>query len=264
MKHGGKIAVGLAGALVLPASLGAVTSDSPGNPYQPIVDRNVFGLKAPAVVEPPKQPEAPAPKIALQGIVSTLGKRYVLFKALMPGSKPGEAPKETSLTLSESQRAGEIEVLEINENAGAVKFRNHGIEQSLTLKDDGVKPPSSSAPGIPMAQPGIPGVPPPGVPMPTAANFSPAPAPLSQITTIGGAGRVPARTLRVSSAGGANSGVGQGGGLPSLPGSHGTAQAPTLTPEEQVVIMEVNRKLTEKEVAAGNMPPLPPTGILPQ
>ena len=263
MKHGGKIAVGLAGALVLPVGLRAVTPDSPGNPYQPIVERNVFGLKPPPPPPEVKPPDVPAPKITLQGIVSTLGTRYVLFKTLMPGSKPGEAPKETSLTLAEGQRAGEIEVLEINEVAGAVKFRNHGMEQPLTLEKDSVKPPSSSAPGVPMAQPGVPGVPVPGVPAPATANFNPVPtaAMANAITTFGNAtrGTVPSRTLRVSSAGG----VGLGGSSPSISGGNGVppTQARVLTPEEQIALMEVNREIHKNNP---DMPPLPPTGFVPQ
>ena len=247
MKHGGKIAVGLAGALVFPAGLHAVTTDSP---YQPIVERNVFGLKPPPPPPGPPIVDVPVPKITLQGIVSMFGKRQVLFKALMPSSKAGEAPKETSLILMEGQGYGDIEVLEINESAGAVKFKNHGQEQLLTLDKDGVKPPSSSAPGGPMAQPGVPGVP--GVPRPAAANFNPVPEAANQITTFGGGARgtIPTRTLRVSSAGGGNAGMGS-----PQPQAHG------LSAEEQTVIMEVNRKLTEKEVAEGTMPPLPPTGF---
>jgi hypothetical protein len=38
---------------------------------------------------------------------------------------------------------------------------------------------------------------------------------------------------------------------------------PTMTPEEQIVLMEINRKLTEGQVARGEMPPLPPTPFTP-
>ena len=260
MKRGGKIAVGLAGALVLPGGLRAVTPDTP---YQPIVERNVFGLRPPPPLPEVKPPEVPVPKIALQGIVNVFGKRQVLFKTLMPSSKIGEAPKETSLILAEGQSLADIEVLEINESAGSVKFKNHGQEQLLTLDKDGVKQPTSSAPGALMAQPGVPGLPVPAVPTPAAANFIPAPAAASTITTIGSrvSGTVPARTLRVNNAGVGTAGGGLGSSVPSISGGGGVGQTPghTMTAEEQAVLIEINRKLNENNP---NMPPLPPTGLL--
>jgi len=42
-----------------------------------------------------------------------------------------------SCVLSEGERQGEIEVLEIDGRAGTVKFSNHGTVQTLNLKTDG-------------------------------------------------------------------------------------------------------------------------------
>ena len=242
MKHGGKIAVGLAGALVFPASLCAVTPDSP---YQPIVERNVFGLKPPPLPPEVKPIDVPAPLIELQGIVSILGKDQVLFRTLMPSSKLGEAPKSTSLVMSVGERVADVEVLEINVAAGTVKFKNHGQEQIKDIVKDSVKQTPSSAPGVP-------GIPLPTFPTPAAANLNSAPAGASTITTFGNrvSGTVPTRTLRVN-----NPGAGNPGGI------SGQTQSHVMTAEEQAVLIEINRKLTEKDVADGKMPPLPPTGL---
>jgi hypothetical protein len=54
-------------------------------------------------------------------------------KLTLPAKSPGTA-KETSHVLSEGERVGEIEVLEINVLSGTVKFKNHGVEASLALR----------------------------------------------------------------------------------------------------------------------------------
>ncbi|MEK7707912.1 MAG: hypothetical protein AAB380_07950, partial [Verrucomicrobiota bacterium] len=124
----------LATGLVLGTSVRGVTTDGPGNPYQGVVVRNVFALKPapdPAAVKPP-EPEPP--KIIPQGIMSVFGRQQVLFKTMMPGSKPGEPPRETAMVLSVGERAGEIEVVAIDENAGTITFNNHGKPQTLSLE----------------------------------------------------------------------------------------------------------------------------------
>src|SRR6266403_4959180 len=123
MMRVGKSLFGVLGGLVLCQGTGAVTGSS-ANPYQLIVDRNVFGLKPPtpvAVVEPPKPPP---PKITLTGI-STFGGKRALMKAILP-PKPGDQAKEQFLMLTEGQREGEIEVLEIDEKASTVKVNDYG------------------------------------------------------------------------------------------------------------------------------------------
>src|SRR4051812_44337384 len=92
------------------------------NPYQAIVDRNVFALK-PAPVAAKVDPEAnkpPPPPITLTGITTILGSKRVFLTVNMP-PKPPEQGKVQSFMLSEGQRDGEIEVLEIDEKNGIVK-----------------------------------------------------------------------------------------------------------------------------------------------
>ena len=118
----------------------------PGSPYQGIVERNVFGLKAPA---PPPDPEAnkpPPPKIFLTGITTILGNKRALMK-LTPPAKPGEPAKEQSFTLGEGQRDGELEVLEIDEKAGTVKVNEFGTVMTLSFENNGVKAGPAPAPG---------------------------------------------------------------------------------------------------------------------
>src|SRR5215208_424040 len=105
----------------------AISAD---NPYQSVIDRNVFGLRAPP---PPPDPEAnkPAPpKLTLQGIMTGFGKPRVMFKAQLP-PKPPEPPKDQSFVLSPGERDGQIEVLEIDDKLGSIKFNNYGTVQTL-------------------------------------------------------------------------------------------------------------------------------------
>src|SRR5258708_35951218 len=74
-----------------------------------------------------------------------------------PGKPVG---KEESYILTEGQRQGAIEVLEIDEKKNSVKIKNDGNEAVLTL-DEKVKLPSAPAiPGVGTPLPG--GAPPPG------------------------------------------------------------------------------------------------------
>lgn len=199
MKHGGRIAICLAGGLVLQTNVHALTSE--GNPYAAIVKQNVFRLKSPPPMEPPP-PRDPPPRIILLGIVSGPGPIQVMFKTLT-----GTPPRETSFTLGEKELADEIEVVEIMDSAGLVRVKNHGQEQTLSLEKDGLKP----------------------------GGNSPA--------TASGA------TARSSPIGDAR-----------LAGPN-QQRKPAMTAEEQMILMEANRKLTAGQVEKGQMPPLPPTPI---
>lgn len=149
-------------------AVGNETSD--GNPYQAIVDRNVFALKPPP---PPPDPEAnkpPPPKILLTGIYEMGGTKRVLMKVAMP-AKPPEPAKEVPLTLSEGMREGEIEVLEIDTVARTAKVNNFGTITTLDFTNNGAKMVAAAAPGRPSG-PGMPpgmAAPSPGMPNPAAA-----------------------------------------------------------------------------------------------
>jgi hypothetical protein len=170
-----------------------ITADMTGNPYQGIMERNVFNLRPPARPEDSLPlPEAP-PKITLTGFTDILGNKRVLFKVQVP-AKPPQPAKEESYILAEGQRDGDVEVLEIDENAGMAKFNNHGTIQTLDLTNNGAKPPSTPLPTI---QP----------PLPFRSPATPTPNPQPP----GPAMRtIPGRTLR----------------LPPMPGSPPTRTIP--------------------------------------
>ncbi|MCW5551146.1 MAG: hypothetical protein KIS67_03160 [Verrucomicrobiae bacterium] len=235
----------------------AVTPNDAGNPYEAIVGRNVFSLKPPP---PPPNPEDlvkkdPPPKIRLQGLTTILGRRQVLFKSQTP-AKPGQPAKDESYVLSEGERQGEIEVVAIDENAGTVKFNNHGTVETLNMKDDADKPVLGAAPPPVTAPPGGVTRPVAGVPTPVAAANPVAPVPGGVVTLGGRPGSIPQRTIR----GGGSSATSLASGLQFQ--TQQTTQVPqkVLTPEEQIVLMEVQREQNRNNPA---FPPLPPTPLSP-
>ncbi len=287
MKRWGNWAVVLAGGLVLITGAQATATPTQGNPYEGIIERNVFGLKEPPKAGPPPEPpKPPPPKITLQGIHYLLGHWQVLFKAPAP-VKPGEPPKgDLGYVLSEGERDGEVEVLKIDGKEGKVTFMNHGQQQVLSMDRDAEKPVAGAVVTAPT--PGV--LPVAGAPVTTFAAPTPvAPTP----ATFGGTPMttVPSRTIRQPppysgvmpiSPGGTpgqfppSATINVGGGTPgtstlggmSTPGIAAVpqvqqAQQPQMTPEEQTVLIELNRQLTAKEVMAGELPPLPPTPLTP-
>ena len=220
------------------------------NPYSDtITSRNAFGIKPVVAVAPPQPVPPPAPKVQLQGITTILGKKLVLFKAVLPAKPPEQPqPKEVSFMLSEGQREGEIEVMEINVDTGNVKLKNYGVEQSLNLKDDAAKPVVMAAPTPVPLQAGAPGVPP-----PIATGALPAATAGSAVTTFGnssGTRTIPTgRTPRT--------------GIPGMAASSAAIQQQPAVPfnrEAQIINMEIERELHKNNP---KYPPPPPTIITP-
>lgn len=114
--------------------------------FSNIPERNVFGLKE-GQPEQETAPKGPPPKITLTGITTLLGNKLALMRAAIPAA-PGTAGQEKPLMLSEGQRDGNIEVLEIDERAGSVRVDDAGEVMTLTFAKNGVKP---SSPGGPSA-----------------------------------------------------------------------------------------------------------------
>ncbi|HLH54015.1 MAG TPA: hypothetical protein VKY92_10420 [Verrucomicrobiae bacterium] len=281
MNRGGKTLVCMAGSLAVCALARGITSDTADNrPYQGIIDRNVFSLKPPPPPPDPSEVNKPqVVKITLTGITTIFGDKRVLMKTAPPPGKPNEGPKsEQSYILTQGQREGDIEVLEIDEKAGSVKVNNGGTVQTLTFEKDGAKLPATQPPpaaGVPGAAPGIPGLP---LPKP-AAGVAPAPGTTPTF-------QLPTRIPRVPGIGGQTS---MGAGMLPSPGIGGGAQgflpgnttsptvSPTipvsgspgsqtqtilpgsqLTPEEQAIAIEVNRQAGGPGAAL-----LPPTMLSP-
>ena len=264
MSYGGRLLLCVVSGLVFCTAANAITGAD--NRYESISERNVFGLKPPP---PPPDPEAAKPppvKITLTGITTIIGKR-ALLKTPPPSSKPGEPSKgEQSYILAEGQREGDIEVLEIDEKAGSVKVKNGTALVLLTFEKDGPKLPSTPLPAA---------LPQPGVPLPAAGGI---PAPVNPAnpaaTHAAGAGfTLPQRNLRTPVQGTANPTAATGyGAVPGLPTFNNTAQAqlaaqqqaaaqqPAMSPEQQMLMMEVQREANKNNP---KFPPLPPTALTP-
>ena len=289
MTNGGKALLCALSLLVFwTGSRAMATETSGGNPYQAIVDRNVFGLKPPA---PPPDPEAnkpPPPKITLTGIYTMGGNKRVLMKVQVP-ARPPEPAKEVPLTLAEGQRDGDVEVLEIDTVARTVKVNNSGTVTSLDFTNNGVKIASAAPPG--------------GMPNPAGARPAAVPNPFAP----GGVGKPPptAREMRLGPTGAAVSPAAYGGvpaapsysgtrlptaygtasaapaysttpgmvvgGTPSgtltLPGTASAATTTTrqqnwppetpMTPEQRVIAEAAYLQKYAKEIQAGTMPSIP-------
>ena len=100
----------------------------PANPYLPIIDRNVFGLREPP---PPPPPPTPPPiaedtgELMLTGVVDFRLGRW----ALVTRTERGKTPK--SYTLAVGERADNLELIDIDADAGTVRLRNGSAEVVL-------------------------------------------------------------------------------------------------------------------------------------
>jgi hypothetical protein len=249
MKCAWRIAVCLAGGLALNASLHAETVLLPGNPYAPVVVRNIFGLNPPPLVDPNAMPVEPPVKITPNGIMSIFGQLQVLFKVA------GKPPGQDAYTLSEGERQDDIEVTKIDEKAGIVTFNNHGIVQALPLVPATPSSTPASTPSFATGNSAVPGVRP-------GRNFGGT----GFGNTFGGRGD----RERGGNNGGANSGNNSGGTTTSLNGGHASVQNPLadqlssgVTPETQPILIEANRIATQSQVDSGELPPLPITELTP-
>lgn len=274
MKRGGKMLVCVTGGLAMCMAARGVTTpakEALGNPYQSIIDRNVFSLKPPP--PPPDPAEANKPqvlKITLTGITTIFGDKRVLMKTAPPPGKPGEGPKtEQSYILSEGQREGDIEVLAIDEKAGSVKVNNAGTVQTLTFEKDGAKLPSTPAPagapgaaapipGLPVNRPMVPGTPSfqlpsriPRLPMP-GGQASYTPGGVSPAVPFAGATPVGASPVTTTTP----------GFLPGNTTSTANPAPPPHTPqytlEEQQIMIEAERQMGGPTAGL-----LPPTALSP-
>src|SRR5260370_19158272 len=111
----------------------ATIAASTENPYQGIVERNVWGLVPPPPPPSNEPPKPPAPKITLTGITTILGSKQALLTVQLP-PKPGEPAKQEPLILSEGERQGEVEVLEIDDVAYTIKVNDYGEVMTIALE----------------------------------------------------------------------------------------------------------------------------------
>jgi hypothetical protein len=208
MSHAVK-ALGCACVALAFSSAIAITTDATSNPYQGIVDRNVFGLKdPPPPAPPPDTNKQQGPALTLVGIMNILGKNTACLSFQSP-AKPNEPPKPTSLMLTQGQREGEIEILEIDINNRSVQVSSYGAITNLTFEKNGIK--GSGGPSTPT--PGIAAIP---APQPAAATFTPGGSSFPGIKGI------PPRMIRTGQP-----------GQPGQPGAEGSSPA-VFTPGSTV------------------------------
>jgi hypothetical protein len=262
MKRAGKITVCLAVALALNASLRAddgalpkgelALNDTsvvlPGNPYAPIVVRNVFSLVPVPVVDPNAAPPETPLKITPNGIMSIFGRLQVLFKVT---GKPGG--KEDSYILLEGQRQDDIEVTKIDEKNGIVTFNNHGVVQTLPLVAAAPVAGGSTAPPAD-GNPVVPGF------NPNNGNGNNPGAGFGRFGQRGGRIRGGQNAPGTDNSNGGASGN-DSLNLRSVPTRYQPPQS-TLSPEEQVIAIETQRAQYK---AAGDPAAmiLPPTVMTP-
>ncbi|HEX4342640.1 MAG TPA: hypothetical protein VH255_04575 [Verrucomicrobiae bacterium] len=252
MRRSQTVLICLLGLSLLAPAVRALADARP-NQYDMISDRNVFKLKP---LPPPIDPHAVQPdppiKVTLTGITTILGDALALLEA-QPQGKP-----KIFLTLAEGQRENDISVISIDQKAGTVTIKNQDLTQTLDMGDaakragaGGAMAGNSPVPSnLPMAAPGD-----------------------NSVRDLRSRSIPTRRDMRVTTSGdnstAPNSGPNFGGGSSGMTmsgntGSQTAAQGDTMTPEEQVVQMEVNRELTKNQVIQGQLPPPPPTIMTPK
>jgi len=219
---------------VLGWTLQATIPERPANDYSEVPEQNLFGLKPPQAI----QQSAPAPqlpKIVLTGITTILGNKRALMKTQPAAGKPGQPgqqEKEHSVILTEGQREGDIEVLQIDENAGSVKVNNSGTVMTLTFeKDDAKLPPTPAAPPLPGATPPVAG----GVPVITTNQAVLNPA----LSNAPGMHPLPTRNFRMPALPAAATPTHTG----PVPAPAVATQPSDLTPEEHAILQQIQREV---------------------
>jgi hypothetical protein len=147
-KRGGKIWLWVLCVCSLNARIQAVVEDSADspNPYSAIWLRNAFDLKSPSVATIEAAPtNLPPPNVQLTGITTILGNKRALFMVQDPPAPGKPAGPPQSYILTEGERQGALEVLEINTKAATVKIKNKGVLSTIALETK--KPDSEPAIG---------------------------------------------------------------------------------------------------------------------
>ncbi len=261
-----KIVVCILSSLTLCAGAKAIVADSSANPYQGIVDRNVFGLKPPTPVSKgPDTEHPPPPKITLTGITTIFHDKRALMNVAMP-ARPPEPAKQQSFILAEHQREGDIEVLEIDVKTGDVKVSNFGTVVTLNLEKDGAKLPNTPALPLAGAQPNPAGYVPPVNPAGPPPGMKTIPTRQLRLPQSGDAAAPSAGNLAGAAQPnyGASSGFGgsQGFAAPPVQAQPRIASQQQLSLEEQTILLEANHEIAK---ASGDPSAMifPPTELNP-
>jgi len=224
------------------------------NPYQTIIDRNVFALKPPPPPPDPAEqnvaPPAPLATVKLTGITSLFSKKKALLEITPAPGKPPVKP-----ILEEGERSESVEVLSIDMDKNTVTIKNGTLLTNITFEV--VKSPAPAAAPVP-GLPGIPGRPIAPVPVP--------PAPAADTGFNTGSGR-----RGVSLSGGATPEPTITPAAPALPtafpaGAEGFRSIPSRqvrTPQPQPQVQDPVGSYVAIETMrhTGTGPPMPPTPL---
>jgi hypothetical protein len=123
-------------AILVAGLFGAIrasAADGADHPYQKIIDRNVFRLKAAGGTNTAvaATPHKPLPRIKLTGLTTILGDKRAFFEVMI--FEQFQVPREESCILTEGKGEGGIKLLAIDERARTATFNNHGVIQLVEL-----------------------------------------------------------------------------------------------------------------------------------
>ena len=263
-----RTAMTLGATTLLAGTCASLWADAKVNPYEPIAERNPFGLKPPPLPDPdagkpPPPPAAPLATVEVTGITSILSSKRVLLEIVPGPGKPMLKP-----ILSEGERVESIEVVSINVEKNEVTIKNAGTLTNLTFKvARSTTPPPPPPPG------GLPGMAPkPAVPVvqPTQTSQNNQGSGRYNVMVAGGAGSA-APTATGANPNAATLAGGTDGGFRSIPSRNLRTSAqqeadPNLTRLQQMQKMEDTRAqsyLINQASGKAVLPPLPPTDMTP-
>jgi hypothetical protein len=163
-----RIAITLGATTLLVGTCASLLADAKVNPYEPIVERNPFGLKPPPPPDPdagkpPPPPPAPLATVDLTGITSILSSKRALLEIVPGPGKPMIKP-----ILAEGERVESVEVVSINVEKNEVTIKNGNTVTNLTFTV--AKATTTPQPPPPGGLPGM--VPKPAVPVPQPTQTS--------------------------------------------------------------------------------------------
>jgi hypothetical protein len=288
-----RAAISLGATTLLASTCANLWADAKVNPYEPIAERNPFGLKPPPPPPDPsenvpKPPPVPLATVDLTGITSILGPPRALLEIVPGPGKPMIKP-----VLAEGERVESIEVVSINIQKNEVTIKNGPTVTNLTFKvakstpAAAAPPPAGGLPGM-VPKPPVPGLP---GSQPTQTSYNNPGSGRYNVMVAGGSSSAPAAATATGAPygsaqntggngvnpgyGGVNPGAaalggGTDGGFRSIPSRNmrtaGQPEAdPAVSRMQTYEEIEQNRakNYLQEQLTGKRLPPLPGTPITP-
>lgn len=220
--------------------------------YKVILVRNPFDLKDPPP-PPPVETTNVAPvklDVKFTGITAHSGGKKAWF---MIPPQPGKTKDPKYLSMSEGEKEGDLQVLEIDEKEATVKILNAGVPVVLNFKEYGLAAPTALAVPGPVSAPapgvralGInPAVPPPAgtyVPPGQASASASVPQSATEVAANAATRTIPSRNLRTTPI-------------------DNSASHPTVDPVAQYIQMQASGQAARQKGLS--FPPIPPVPGVP-